>query len=395
MPRTSKPTRRRRVAGPVAAILAGVLTLAGCGVVDGIYQIPLPGGVDTPNSYQVVVRFEDVTNLVPETAVKVNNVPVGTVTTIEPARAAGNWYARVTLEIAGDVRLPDNTIARIAQTSVLGSKFVALSRPVDNPPRGRLTDGEIIPLARSGNFPEVETVLTALSLLLNNGGLAQIQTITTELNAALEGREASIRDLLSDLNTFAGRLEAQKEEIVAALEGLDRLSAELAEQKRVLADAVDRLPRALEILNAQQEDLTRLLVALADFGEVATRVINRSQEDLLANLRALEPILARLAEAGNHIPETIGFLVNFPFPDSAPKAIYGDYVNLWVTVDGSLQHLVNNLLPGVAGGGPLGQLLPAGGQGSAEPAGQAPASGPPAQPAPGGGGLLGLLHGGL
>lgn len=352
--------------GLVAASLAGALVLSGCGF-SGIYDVPLPGGPPTPNSYQVVVQFEDVTNLVPETAVKVNNVAVGTVQTIEPAGRGGNWHARVTLEIAGDVRLPDNAVARIAQTSVLGSKYVALSAPTDEPPRGRLTDGEVIPLSRTGAFPEVETVLTALSMLLNHGGLAQIQTITSELNAVLEGRESSIRDLLSDLNTFVGSLEEQKKRIVSALEGLNRLSERLAEQKEILADALDKIPHALEILNAQQEDLTRLLVALSDFGRVATRVIKQSREDLLANLRALEPILARLADAAKDIPNTVGFLVNFPFPDSAPNAIYGDYVNLSVTVDGSLAHLLNNLLPGPAGGGPLGQLVPPAGDASSGP----------------------------
>ena len=39
-------------------------------------------------------------------------------------------------------------------------------------------------------------MLGALSLLLNGGGVAQLKTITTELNNALEGREDSAKSVL-------------------------------------------------------------------------------------------------------------------------------------------------------------------------------------------------------
>ena len=54
----------------------------------------------------------------------------------------------------------------------------------------------MIPLATTTTAPEVEQVLGALSLLLNGGGLQQIRVITTELNNALHGHEAEVRDLL-------------------------------------------------------------------------------------------------------------------------------------------------------------------------------------------------------
>ena len=339
---------RGRVLRKVLAVTVAVAALTGCtgrvGTFEGVASLPLPGGVSTgSDSYTITVKFSDVTNLVPHAAVKLNNVTVGTVTEIE----LEGWHAKVTCELKGKVDLPDNAVAKVAQTSLLGTKFVRLAPPSSVQPRGGLSGGDVIPLARTGRYPEVEEVLSALSLLLNGGGLKQIKTITEELNAVLDGREARIKDLLHRLDTFVSALEEQKSEIVRALEGIERLSATLKEQKRTIADAVDRIEPALEVLNKQQDRLTKTLVALSDLGDVATEVIKKSRKDLLANLRNLEPILAKLADAGAALPKALELIATFPFPRTTKKAIAGDYVNLKVTVDVDLRTILNNLLGGV------------------------------------------------
>ena len=102
---------------------------------------------------------------------------------------------------------------------MLGEKYVALSAPAGTAPAGRLADGDRIPLSRSGRNPEIEEVLSALSALLNGGGVAQLKTITTELNKALEGRENRVKSLLDGAGHLHRRSRQQRKEIVRALEG--------------------------------------------------------------------------------------------------------------------------------------------------------------------------------
>lgn len=353
----------RRTLTVLASVLACLTALSGCDF-RGIHSLPLPGGAGTGgDAYTVVIEFSDVTALVPQSAVKRDNVTVGTVTDIE----LEGWHAKVTARIKEDVRLPANASAKVAQTSLLGEKYVQLGGPASGKPRGRLQDGARIPLARTGRYPEVEQVLSALSLLLNGGGLAQLRTINNELNAALSGRQDAIRDVLNKLDTFVGGLEEQKADIVRALEGLERLTGTLAEQKQTLANAVDRIEPAIGILNEQQKDLTNMLVALSDLGDVATRVINQSQEDLVSNLRDLEPILDRLEASGDDLAEALPLLATFPFPSTTRQGIRGDFVNLSVTADLSVQTLLNNLDlsdPGSPGNGGRGGSDSGGGNAS-------------------------------
>ncbi|MFC8247171.1 MCE family protein [Streptomyces chartreusis] len=346
--------------GKVAAWAAvGSLLLSGCEF-NGWYDVQLPGGAASDgDAFHVTVEFRDVLDLVPQSAVKVNDVTVGAVEKVE----LDGWHARVRLRVADSVKLPANAIAELRQTSMLGEKYVALSGPTDTTPVGRLKDGDAIPLSRSGRNPEIEEVLSALSALLNGGGVAQLKTITVELNKALEGRENRVGSLLKELNVFLGGLDEQKQDIVRALKAVDRLAKRLGREKRTIAEAVDAMPPALKVLADQRRDLTRMLTSLSKLGKTGTRVVDASHDDTVANLRQLRPILQQLNKAGDDLPNSLELLTTYPFPRNAVDAIKGDYVNLHITADLDLAGIYGNLTekPGGGRGGdgkPQGPGLP-------------------------------------
>ena len=329
--------RRWATAMSVATGIVLTISLTGC---QGIYDLPLPGGAASGGDvYRVTAEFADVLDLVPQSSVKVNQVTVGTVEKIELT----GWTARVTMRLPKSVRLPDNAVAELKQTSLLGEKYVQLEPPADIAPVGTLRDGDNIALARTGRNTEVEEVLSALSLLLNGGGVAQLKVIETELSHALGGNETQIRDLLVQLNTFVGGLDKQKTEIVRAIDGIDALSAKIAARKSDLAAGLDALPKGLKVLADQRKQLTQMLTALSNLGAVGTRVIGAAKADTVANLQALAPVLGKLASAGDSLPKSFQVLLTYPFPDEATKTIHGDYTNLFATADLDLRGVAGNL----------------------------------------------------
>jgi phospholipid/cholesterol/gamma-HCH transport system substrate-binding protein len=339
-----------RKGGTAAWTAVGALLLSGCEF-NGWYDIPLPGGAAADGrAYHVTVDFRDVLDLVPQSSVKVNNVTVGAVEKVE----LHGWHARVRLRVADSVKLPGNAVAELRQTSMLGEKYVALSAPPGTAPVGRLGDGDRIPLSRSGRNPEIEEVLSALSALLNGGGVAQLKTITVELNKALAGRENRVKSLLKELDTFLGGLDDQREEIVRALEGIDRLAKRLGKERKTIATAVDTMPPALKVLADQRKDLTKMLTALSKLGKTGTRVVNASRADTVANLKLLRPILQQLNKAGDDLPNSLEILTTYPFPRNATEAVKGDYVNLKITADLDLSGLYGNVTdePGKGEHGP-------------------------------------------
>jgi phospholipid/cholesterol/gamma-HCH transport system substrate-binding protein len=337
-----------RVPTVVAASAAAAVLLSGCDF--SASSLPLPGGPDVgDHSYSVSIEFRDVLDLVPQSAVKVDDVSVGRVEDI----SLDGYTADVTVRVNGDVSLPENAVASIQQTSLLGEKYIALSAPPGEPPGGKLTDGDTIPLPRSGRNPEVEEVLSALSLLLNGGGVAQLKTISTELNSALSGNEPQIRSVLGQLDTFMGQLDRHKSQIVAAIRSMNALSLEIKDQQQSIIDTVDQLPEALKVLDEQRAGLVRMLHGLDRLSPVATRVIRASKQSTLADLRALDPILTKLAVAGDAVPESFQVLLTYPFPDAAVGSTpeeaqnlhQGDYTNLSAQLDIDLGALPTIGLP--------------------------------------------------
>lgn len=340
--------RAKRLAALVA--VAGLL-LSGCEGFRGAYSLNLPGGADLgDNPYTVVIEFEDVLDLVPQSAVRVADVPVGRVDSIE----LSGWLARVTVLVNSDVVLPANAEAAIRQSSLLGEKFVELSAPSIEAADGRLEDGDEIPIESTERNIEVEEVLGALSLLLNGGGVAQLQTITHELGLALQGREDALRNTLTQLDTFIGGLDQQKGDIIAALESIDRLAGTLAGQRDTIAVALDTIGPGLDVLEEQRSSLVDMLDSLARLGDVGTRVIDASRDNTIADLQSLQPILTELAAADSDLPDALDLLFTYPFPRQALNGICipgpsdgltrcGDYTNMVATLNLDLATLLENL----------------------------------------------------
>lgn len=321
--------------GLLVGLAAGVtfaLSSCGSGGFNGIYALPLPGGADLgEHPYRVRLEFADVLDLVPQAGVKVNDVPVGKVEQI--GVAADGWTAEVTVAINGDVVLPANARASVRQSSLLGEKFVELSAPTGEANAGQLTDGAVIPLRRTNRNTEVEEVFGALSLLLNGGGVGQIQQITSELNDVLAGNEEGLRALLSNMDKFVSELDSHRHEITRALDGVNRLSTTLAGQRDQIDEVLRELGPGLEVLTQQRESLVTMLRSLDSLSEVAVDTVNRSKDDMVADLRALVPILRNLADAGKDLPEAFELLLTFPFPDAAMDMFKGDYANLFIEVE--------------------------------------------------------------
>jgi phospholipid/cholesterol/gamma-HCH transport system substrate-binding protein len=309
---TGTPTRRRL--RRLAALGTLVLLLAGCGF-RGAYSISLPGGADIgDHPYTVQVEFLDVLDLVQQSGVRVADVPVGRVDKIELNK---DWTAKVTLTVNGDVDLPANAVAKIQQSSLLGEKFVELAAPGNEKPEGKLRDHPHIPLSRTNRNVEVEELLGALSLVLNGGGLAQLQTINKELGEALQGRETAVRSTLTELDTFIGGLDVQKAEINRALDSANTLAGTLASRTATIDTALADIGPGLDVINQQRDLLVSMLQSLARLGDVGTRIINRSAADTVADLKLLQPILTQLAAAGPDLAGSLDLLLTYPFPASS------------------------------------------------------------------------------
>jgi phospholipid/cholesterol/gamma-HCH transport system substrate-binding protein len=343
----------------VLIALALVLFLAGCRF-NGIDSMALPGGKGQgADAITVSAELPDVGTLVPNAEVKVNDIAVGTVTSIR----AEKWHAVAVLRLDHDVKIPANALAKVGVNTLLGAAYVELTAPPHAV--GSLADGATIPLERGHAYPATEQVLSAASLALNGGGLEQIATITTELNRAL-GSDHAVGNLLPTMDRFVGSLDAQRGDIVTAIKDVSRLSKRFADNRGSITKALDELGPALDVLARDRPDLTAALEALTRLSATATPLVNGVKSDFVADLKDLAPVLRAVTAADKAAITAIGFASTFPFaPETVLKACRGSYCNLDLTLDLTNAAITSGFirpdgsvgLPGLPGLPDLGDLL--------------------------------------
>jgi phospholipid/cholesterol/gamma-HCH transport system substrate-binding protein len=336
----------RRMRASLLVVLA-VVALSGCGALRdfrGANTFPLPGTKGGgPGHYTIQVQMPDVQNLQQNSRVRVNDVTVGNVTKIERQ----GWHALLTMTIDRDVDLPANATATLGQTSVLGSLHIELAAPRGVAPQGKLHNGSVIPMSSAGAYPSTEQTLGALSLMLNGGGLGQIQDLTKSLSTAFTGREQDLRSLIGQLDKFVAYVNDQKDDIIAAATSLNNLAVQFAEQKPVIDKALKALPEALSVLKDERKNLADALDQVGKFGALAADSINQTKTNLIKELKDIGPVLQSAADAGPALTRALDLFVTLPFPKSmVEKIVRGDYLNVSVIVDLTLSRLDADFLTG-------------------------------------------------
>ena len=342
--------RRMLAAAVVVACLSAV---PGCEW-RGLNSLSLPGtagGGD--DSYTIQAQLPDVVVIQQNTRVRVADVNVGNVTKIE----VQDWHALVTMRIDGDVHLPANATAKVGQTSLLGSMHIELAPPTDEPPRGELKNGSVIPLSAASTYPTTEQTLASVSILLNGGGLAQLQEINQTFATALAGRENDMRSLLTQLDLFTAQLNAQTDDIIAATESLNALAGQVAAKDQTVDRALTAIPQAVAVLADTRTKLSDAIDALGKFSAIATSTVQQTKAALVSNLRNIAPVLRSLADAGPALTKGLDFLSTYPWVKSTiPNWFRGDFANITLVIDLTLSRLDSSLFTGTRWEGDLTEL---------------------------------------
>ena len=341
----------------VIAVATGVaISATGCSF-GGLNTLPLPGAVGRgPGASTYHVELANVSTLEPNSPVLIGDVVVGSVNSMK----VRDWHADVEVSVKPSVVIPQNAVATVGQTSLLGSMHLALNPPLGQAPQGRLQPGSTLGLNKSSTYPSTEQTLSALSVVVNGGGIGQLGDIVSELDKALNGNESQIRDLLTRLNDFVGLLATQRDSINATITSLNRLAGTFAGQREVLTRALNRIPPALDVLVAERPKLTTALDKLGTFGSVAGGLIEDTKADLVRNLTNLEPTLRALADVGPKLDSAISYFTAFPYGQEAiDRGIRGDYLNQFIIFDFTIPRLKKTLMLGTSWGQEGAKLVPA------------------------------------
>ena len=267
----------------VGWLLAVALVIAGCS--------PQTAGAPSDGQF-ISARFETVRNLVPGHAVRVADVQVGSVSTVELDE---DYRAVVTMIIQPDVRIPVGTVAAIQKTSLLGENFVGLRFPED-------FDPEAGPFLRSGDIIEDTDIVADIEQIAGRAaefvGALAVEDLSTIFDAASEGLVGNgqlINTLIADLAAVAAAYADNAPSVASAIDDFGRLGGELADGTDELLSMLDSVEGFTAATARQRTKLVGLLGDISDLAAIIdATLVGESTTALEDALTSLAPVVRTL-----------------------------------------------------------------------------------------------------
>ncbi len=283
-------------------IVLGLVLFAALVARSGVNFLDMPkvGGGVQGETYDLNLEFENALNLPERAFVKLNGVDVGFVSTIETA----DYKATVRIGVRDTVELPVGTTAELRQATPLGDVFVALTPPKGDAPL--LRDGDTIPMTETSAAPQIEDMLAAASLLINGGAVADLGTITQEMNAFLSGNEPHVGHLVREVGVTLSILNRRSKDIDATLTQLDAITKLFNEQRTTLRAGLSDFTPAIELVADERRDIVALLSRFARIGADIEEIVSRGGADLVTSLGSAREVLLGFSEIG----EDLGPILN-------------------------------------------------------------------------------------
>ena len=294
-----------------AVIATAALVGTGCSAI---------GIVASCDGTEIIGKFEQVGDLVPNANVQSSDVEIGTVSKIE----LDGWEAEVTMCLDPGEQVPADTELVVRTTSLLGEKFIDLQSQTEGPPF--LKDGAIIEVENTSKATELEEVFAKLASVLGTGNLEQINRFTTAQANILRNRGGQLREVLSRLRQFTDVLNRRRTDIASSIDSLDSVARTVVGDSRVLDRFLESFAGSSRVLEDQKQELQRLLVALDRFTAVSVQLLNSTEQGLDEQLRDLRPVLRTAVANSGNLRESLQTLATFTqwFPETMP----GDYLQL-------------------------------------------------------------------
>jgi phospholipid/cholesterol/gamma-HCH transport system substrate-binding protein len=292
----SVPFRARNpvIIGAVSLAVIAALILAAFRAQD----LPVIGGGDT-----YYAAFTEAGGLKPNDEVRIAGVRVGKVEKVE---LAGD-HVRATFRVDGGAEFGDETGAAIKVKTMLGAMYLAL-QPAGG---GQLDEGAEIPVERTSS---PYNVIDAFAGLAETSG-----KIDTD-------------QLAESLTTLADLTRNTPEEFKAALDGVSRLSTNIAARDGQINSLLKNLERVSTVLNDRDQDIVglmkdsevlfralvqrreavhNLLVSTSILSKELTALVQQSRADLKPALTHLDSVVQVLNKNEDNLDNSLRLMAPF------------------------------------------------------------------------------------
>jgi phospholipid/cholesterol/gamma-HCH transport system substrate-binding protein len=290
------PFRERNpvVVGAVSLAVIALLILAAFRAQD----LPLIGGGDT-----YYAAFSEAGGLKANDEVRIAGVRVGKVENV----ALEGDHVRVTFRVDTASEFGDDTHAAIKVKTLLGAMYLSLE-PAGS---GQLDEGAEIPVERTSSPYDVVDAFSGLaetSERIDTDRLAQSLTTLSDLT---RNTPEEFRQALDGVSRLSANVAARDEQINSLLKNLKRVSGVLNERDDDIIGLMKDSDVLFRSLVARRDAVHNLLVSTTRLSKELTALIEQSRADLKPALTHLDNVLAVLNKNEDNLDNSLRLMEPF------------------------------------------------------------------------------------
>ncbi|SFB13361.1 phospholipid/cholesterol/gamma-HCH transport system substrate-binding protein [Amycolatopsis marina] len=253
----------------------------------------------------ITVHFASTTGLYVGDDVRILDVPVGSITSIEPTDGS----VVVELEYAEEHLLPADVQAAIIAPTLVTGRYVALHPPYTSGPE--LDDGAVIPVERTVVPMEWDQITEQVAQLAadlgpeganSEGALSRLLDVSAR---NLDGQGARLHQTLTDLAAATTTLADGSGDLFETVENLRILVGALADSDHVVAEFQKQLAGVSGVLEENRELVTTTLRTLDGSVEQIRAFVADNTDRLTANLESLGSVAENLAGQRQRIADLL------------------------------------------------------------------------------------------
>lgn len=249
----------------------------------------------------VTAHFVNADGLYKGDDVKVLGVSVGRVTDIHPETND----VRVTLQVNGDVKIPQGASAAIVSPSLVSGRFVQLAPAYTG--GATMASGASIPVDRTAvplSFDDVKSQLTQLSTALapQSGTSQPLADTINALQANLKsGNADALRTAIEGLQTTATTLADGKGDLFSTISNLNSFTQNLAVNDAAVAGFTHQLSAVSGVLAANRTQLTQAISSLTQALGSTGNFLTTNRDRINQSIADLNLLSAALADRSNQL----------------------------------------------------------------------------------------------
>jgi phospholipid/cholesterol/gamma-HCH transport system substrate-binding protein len=343
--RINRAFRRTAIKLAVFVVVAVLIT--------GMVIATLLGESTAPtDTYHALVT--DATGLQSGDTVRIAGVPVGQITAV----TLHGDDAELTFTVDQADPLPRSVHADIRFADLLGQRYLDLVAGADGPDPSaadRLPPGSTIPLARTAPSLDLTTVFDGFQPLFSALQPSQVNQLSGEIIAILQGQDGTISSLVSNTATIMSNLAQRQQVLTAVIDNLDRLLTVVGNHDQQIGALIDGLDQLATGLAGDGGPIGTAITTVGQLETTVAGLLGQAQPGLDQDISGLTAATGTLATNQSALDSTLiglpGLFTSLSKVSSAGNFLSVYLCNLTIDTSGQITNLASPLtLPS----GPVG-----------------------------------------